>query len=172
MRTIWRLGLILVLAVPSFAQPASSPGHEQRRLAFWCGEWSYEIPARGGGGAVSGGWTGRMVGAGFFVRYEETFKPASGPALETLGVVGYEPLEGVYFWHRYWSNGQVDRARGWLHGAVWTFDFGESRADGKLQRTQVIMTEEAPDRLAFRWQRSVEGQPWEVLSEGRARKLR
>ena len=172
MGLIWSLGVVLVLAVSSAAQPAPTPGPEQGRLAFWCGEWNYVIPARGGVGAVSGGWTGRMFGGGFFVRYEETFRPASGAALETLGIVGRDPVEGVYFWHRYWSNGQVDRARGWLHGAVWTFDFGESRVDGRLQRTQVVMTEESPDRLGFRWQRSVEGQPWEVLSEGQARKMR
>lgn len=158
----------LAFAVPTAAQPPT-PGPEQQHLVrYWAGDWTYEIKASGGGPAGTGTITWKPFGNGFFLRYDETHKPASGPAVEVVGIIGYDSEQKMYFWHRYWSNGYVDAARGWLHGATYTFDFGESRRDGRLERTQAVMTEEGADRFAFRWQRSVEGQPWEVTAEGRA----
>jgi hypothetical protein len=82
--------------------------------------------------------------------------------------LGYDAEEEAYWWHRYWDSGYADAAKGWLHDNQWTFIFAEPV--GNVRR--MTMTFESQDVVAFKWERSTEGGPWEAFGEGRTTRVR
>ena len=151
--------LLSTASVRTAAQQAPGPEHE--RLGFWVGDWSYVV------GDGSGTMTAERLGD-FFIQMTEVYTNPTGNTFEILGVLGYAPAEKVYTWHRYWSNGYSDAAKGWVHDDTWTFVFDEPVGE----KARMTMVEDSPDVVVFRWERSIEGGPWEVTSEGRTTKVR
>ena len=161
--------MLAVLAIAAFspltarAQTVAqqAPGPEHQRLGIWVGEWTYVV------GEGSGTFTGERLGD-FFIQLTEMATNAAGNTFNILGVLGYDAAEEVYTWHRYWSNGYSDAAKGWVRDNTWTFVFDEPVEE----KARMTMVEESPDVIVFKWERSVEGGPWEVTSEGRATKIK
>lgn len=151
--------LLFSVSVRTPAQQAAGPEHE--RLGFWVGEWSYVV----GGG--SGTLTAERLGD-FFIQMTEAYTSPAGNTVRILSVIGYDPAEKAYTWHRYWSSGYSDAAKGWVHDDTWRFVIDEPVG----RKARVTMVEESPDVIVFKWERSVEGGPWEVTSEGRTTKVR
>ena len=152
------LAILFLSAIPTLAQERSP---ELQRLGLWVGEWTYEV------GDAPGTFAAEWLGD-FFIQIDEVYTNPSGNTVNILGVFGYDAAEGVYTWHRYWGNGYSDAAKGWVHDNTWTFLFDEPVGE----KTRMTMTEESADVIAFKWEVSVEGGPWEVTSEGRSTKVR
>jgi len=161
MRRVVSLAVLLTIAtlfLSAFAvRTVAQAGPEHQRLGQWLGEWTYVIGD--GSGTMSFEWFGD-----FFVRASEVTPTGAN----VLHVMGYDAEEEVYTWHRYWSNGYSDAAKGWLHEDTWTFVFDVAAG----RRNKMTVTAESPDDLVFKWERSVEGGPWEALSEGRTTRVR
>ena len=158
MRRILGLLILVWLALPLGLQ-GQERTPEVQRLGDWIGDWTYTISSQESAGSMSFEWFGDLL-----VRAEE-HTPAG---YDVLHMMGFDPEEGVYIWRRYWNTGLVDMGQGWVHGNTWTFLFLEE--PGNIRR--MTMAFETPDVLAFRWERSVEGGPWEVTSEGRTTRTR
>jgi hypothetical protein len=149
------LALAFILPLTAQAQREQLPEHQ--RLGVWVGEWSYEI----------GDGTGTMVFewfGDFFVKASEVTPNGAN----VLHVFGYDAEEEVYLWHRYYNSGGRDTAKGWVHDNTWTFVFDEPAG----RRRRMTMVEESSTVIAFKWERSVEGGPWEVTAEGRETRVR
>lgn len=153
---------ILFLSASSIQTLAQqTPGPEHQRLGNWVGEWTYVS------GDASGTFAAEWLGD-FFVQIDEVYTDPSGNTVNILGVFGYDAEEEVYTWHRYWSSGYSDAAKGWVHDNTRTFLFDEPVGEN----ARMTMIEESADVIAYKWEVSVEGGPWEVTSEGRSTKVR
>ena len=162
MRRVVSLAVLLTIAtlfLSTFAvRTTAQAGPEHQRLGQWLGEWTYVV--EDGSGTMSVEWFGD-----FFVWISEVAETGD----ERLHVVGYDAEEEVYTWHRYWSsNGYSDAAKGWLHENTWTFVFDVAAGI----RNKMTVTVEPPDDMTFKWERSVEGGPWEALEEGRTTRVK
>ena len=153
------LAFLFLSAIPTLAQEAPPP--ELQRLNFFTGEWTYDFGTSSG--TMAWEWFGD-----FFVQANEENTTASGDTIGLLHMFGYDTEEEVYTWHRYWSSGNNEFARGWVHGDTWTFLFD----DPVGMMTRLIMVETSAHVVTFHWEGSVEGGPWEVTGEGRMTRVR
>ena len=162
--------MLAVLAIAAFspltarAQTVAqqAPGPEHQRLGIWVGEWTYEV------GTSSGTVEGELVGDGFFLQWRETNTSEAGVTVHILHVFGYDTVEQNYTWHRYFINGNIQFAKGWVSDANWTFLFDEQ--DGV--RARLTATMESSEVMTFAWAQSVKGGPWEVTNQGTMTKVR
>jgi len=151
------LAIVLLLAIPAQTLAQEGPPPETQRLGDWVGEWTYVIGDRSG--TMKFEWFGERL-----VRAEEV----TTNGYEVLHVMGFDPDDEVYEWHRYWNNGFVDTAKGWLHENTWTFLFDEPVGN----KRRMTMAWESMDEFSFKWERSIEGGNWEVISEGRTTRVK
>jgi hypothetical protein len=148
------LAILSLLLVPTEAPAQHTLTPEHQRLSSIVGEWSF----------VVGEWSCTSVNkqfGDFFVRVDGSCTDTSGHTSRRLQVYGYDPEEGVYWWHRYSDNGLSGSMKGWVKGNTWTF-VSEEPGGTKLRCTA---TEESPDVTTVKWERSVDDGPWEVTSE-------
>ena len=157
-RALLALSVVLLVPTQALAQEASSAEHQ--RLNSWVGEWTYVL------GDASGTFAAEWLGDSF-VQLDEVYTDPSGSTVNVLGVIGYDAEEGVYTWHRYWSNGYNDAAKGWVHDNTWTFLFDEPVAN----KSRMTLIEDSGG-WNFKWESSVEGGPWEESSAGRTTRVR
>jgi hypothetical protein len=95
----------------------------------------------------------------FFIRAEESTPNGN----EVLHVMGYDPDEEVYTWHRFWNSGYSDIGRGWVQDDTWTWVFNEPV--GSIRKMTIVV--ESKDAFSFKWERSVQGGPWTPMGEGK-----
>jgi hypothetical protein len=131
-----------------------------RRLDFLIGEWSFEI-GNGTTGVDRCEWFGRAY---VMCKMDGTY--ASGGSAQIVGFWGYDPQKERYTWNRYWSNGRMETAVGWINGVTWTFVLETS----PVRVARVTITEDGDSRYHFRWDQSVEGGDWTLASQGTAEK--
>jgi hypothetical protein len=153
--------ILAFLVFPLSLQSQEGPPPEVGALDSWVGEWSYKLGETGYGTVVYH-WVGE-----FFLRYDESNTDQEGVTIQILGVMGYDVEEGVYTLDRYWGNGYSDRFKGTLEGNVWTFTRDE--IDGVVGRVTIT---DGEDEKSFRWERSVDGGPWELTSDGSMQRVR
>lgn len=155
------LAFLFLSAIPTPTLAQEAPPPELQRFNYFMGEWTYDVGSSSG--TMAWEWFGD-----FLARANEENTTASGNTTGLLHVFGYDTEEEVFTWHRYWSSGNIQIARGWVHGDTWTFLFD----DPVGMKTRLIMVETSTDVVTFHWERSIEGGPWEVTSEGRMTKVR
>jgi hypothetical protein len=160
-------GVCLILSTAVLAQETPKPGPEHKKLGqlegnFTCEGTSFSEKATGTG-------TCEWGAGGFFMVCKQQFAPASG-TVDIHTIYGYNPHEKAYTMYRYWSNGHSDFSKGWVKDNTWTFVFEDERANDKLQRRQMTM-EIAGDSSTYKWEHSVEGEPWHVTTEGKCTKV-
>ena len=102
------------------------------------------------------------------VEWRETNRSESGVTTQLLHVFSYDPEEETYTWHRYWDNGTIQVAKGWVSDDVWTLLFDEQ--EGTMVR--LTLTEESMQVMNFTWAESVKGGPWIETSQGTMTKAR
>jgi len=109
---------------------------------------------------------------GFFVvcRFQSSY--STGTTREAAAVFGYNQAEQAYTWYRYYSTGATDSAKGWVHGNTWVWILPESQISGKATRRQMTSTEESPTSWTYKWERSVEGEPWQTTEQGKCTKVK
>jgi hypothetical protein len=167
------LGLAIVavclpaFAVPSIGQvPPPTPRLEHKRLSAWLGTWTCENK-EGIGGTMTCDW----AAGGFFLECPGGWKTASGTLLEVRTVMGYSEAEKGYTWYQYWSNGWSAYSRGSIQANTWTWVFETERGPEGLRRRQVA-SRLSEDGWTYKWEWSVEGEPWRVSTEGNCTKLK
>jgi len=138
-------------------QDASS--QELQNLDMWVGDWTYTISEEESAGTMSFEWFGGQLLRGV----EHTPN-----GWEVIHVMRYDAEEGVYVWNRFWSSGYVDESQGWFHNGAWTFLFVGLVGDMR----RMTMDFETTDVINFRWERSIEGGPWGIMSQGRTTRVR
>ena len=136
-------------------------------MSAWLGKWTCEVPD-GGAGTMTCDW----FGGGFFVVCPGDWKSATGAASDSVWVSGYDKTEKAYTWYRYSSQGWTDSAKGWVKDNTWVWVFKPERSSkGEHVRWQAAC-KMSPGAWAYRWVRSVDGQPWETASEGKCTKVK
>ena len=159
--------LVVCLVSPATAQEEPTPGPEYKALDYFLGEWTYAFSGETEG---TGELNMRTFGDGYFVHWHETWREASVAPVEIVGWIGYDGEGKHYTWARFWSNGYSDTGKGWKHGDTWVFVMDESYEEGKLIRWRTTWTVMSPESWEITWERSVEGQPWELTGRGKATK--
>jgi hypothetical protein len=86
-------------------------------------------------------------------------------------VLGYSKADNAYTIYRYFDNGWSDYGKGWVRDKTWTWVYEKERLTKGLRRRQVtgILSE---DSATYKWERSVEGEPWKVTAEGKCTKAK
>jgi hypothetical protein len=164
--------LLAAVLVVCFASPATAqqePTPEHKALDYFLGEWTYEFS---GETEATGEVNFRWFGDGFFLHWHETFRAASVSPVEAVGWIGYDAEGKHYTWTRFWANGNSDTGKGWKHGDTWTFVMDESHQEGKLTTMRTTWTVLSPQSLEITWERSVEGQAWELTDKGKVTKVK
>jgi len=159
---------LLAFSVPTVAQEvAPKPGPEHQRLSDWQGNWTCEVP-EAGGGSMTCDWSA----GGFFMVCPGDWKDPSSPAVENVMVLGYSKRDKAYTLYRYSGNGWSDYAKGWLRDKTWTWVYENERTSGGKLRRKQVTCKRSPDAWTYKWERSVEGEPWRVTSEGKCTKVK
>lgn len=165
--------VVIVLAVPTgFAEESAGPAQptaEHQALEAFVGEWagSGQLAAGpfGPGGPMS--WTEECSwfgGARFHVVCRSEGSGPMGP-MKGLGIAGYDPVKGVYTQYGIDTTGWSGMAEGTRDGDTWTYHSQETM-EGKTLHTRFVMAMETPDRLAFTWSMSEDGETWTDLMVG------
>jgi hypothetical protein len=141
------------------AQETAGPEHE--RLRSMVGEWDYQ------GEQASCTLVFEQFGD-FFVRGDFECTPTSRDPYTELSIYSYDAEEGVLKWHRYFSYGGFVSLEGSVKDNMVTW---VSEEVGGV-RSRLTSTEESPDLIVNKWERSVDGGPWEVTGEYIARRVR
>lgn len=176
MRYPWiAVGLVCVLVVTAAAQaPTPKPGPEQKRLAVFVGNWTYEGEAKPGpagpGGKVTGTDRSQMLG-GFFIdrRWEE-----KGPMGDLKGVhiFGYDPVKKTYITSGFDSAGGFDSGTIVVSGNTWTFS-SAGVSGGKPMHSRCPVTFAAGNMsFSVKCEASTDGKNWTPSFEGKWTKSR
>ena len=90
-------------------------------------------------------------------------------SVTNIHIMGYDAEAGTYTASRFiGSSGFSDTGRGWINGDTWTFIYG----DNPSRIIRFTGTWESEGVWVYKWERSVEGGPWEETSGGKAYKVK
>jgi hypothetical protein len=156
---------MLLFAVAAQAQtPAPKPGPEHQALGVMVGTWETESENKLTGAKSKGSMTCSWENGNFFVVCRT----------KTLAAVfGYSFEEKVYTVYLYsLSAGGGSFGRGWVRGNNWTYVFENELANGKHRRRQYTSSQPTPNAYTHKWERSIDGEPWVVTSEGKGTKAK
>ena len=170
--------LILALFLsPSAASAQGQPEYDLLRSL--AGEFTDDYTELGSP-ATTGRISFEPFAGGQFLKFEEVWGQGEGDSMGILGIVGYDALGGYFTWYRVFDNGAYDHARGTLENGTITFMITESRTEqfgpddwsGPGIQLRTMWTDFSEEGWTFLWDRSVDGGPWERLSEGRNKRVR
>jgi hypothetical protein len=156
----------LLFAVPIPAQsPAeeSKPAPAAQRLAYWVGTWKAES------GEDSETSTFEWFPGGFGVVGRTEGKGPEGK-YSGLSICSYDPDAKIYTLYVLNSNRPGRIAKGTATGNTWQFE-AEGIFDGKSAKYRQTIVEATPKSRSFKAERSVNGEPWTIISMGMARKV-
>jgi len=151
---IFVLSLILPIGVQ--AQAA-----EMERTQFWVGDWSYEVGE--GYGTMSFKSHGDLL-----IYATEEYTNPSGALIGYVHVMGYDSEEGGYWWRRFSRSSTGGFFKGTLDGNTWIWS--TEVVEGR--QTRMVQEVESEDVIRFRWERSIDGGPWEVTSQGTTKRVK
>jgi Protein of unknown function (DUF1579) len=164
-----------LLSTPALAQPpARKPGEEEKRIGFFAGTWTFEGEVKASPMGPAGKSSGRdtcewFPGAFHLVCRGEGTSPMG--TSKSQSIFGYDPNEKTYTFYLNSSLGDGFFGRGNVSGKVWTWNF-ENKMEGKLMKGRVTITEESPTAYSFKTESSVDGGPWTLIEEAKARKVK
>ena len=179
-RSLLLLPVLVLFFMPAACGQESEPGHEEVALLVrLAGEYTYdytEVGAPPGHGVIAF----ESFAGGRFLEFEETWSPGEGDAMGIRGFIGYDAVGGYFTWYRVFENGAYDQARGTLEDGTITFEITESRTEvfGENQwagpgiQLRTMWTDFSENGWRFIWERSVDGGPWELLSEAQNKRTR
>jgi len=179
-RSLFLLPALALLFVPSArAQESTSGRAEVALLVSLAGEYTYhyqEVGSPPGSGRIAF----ESFADGRFLKLDETWGPGDGEAMSIQGFIGYDSVGGYFTWYRVFGNGSYDHGRGTLKDGTITFEITESRTEAFGQdrwagpgiQLRTKWTDFSDDGWTFIWERSVDGGPWEFLSEGQNHRVR
>jgi hypothetical protein len=165
------VGLLSTLALAQ--PPARKPGEEEKRIGFFAGTWAFEGESKGSmgpAGKTSGRENCEWFPGGFHLVCRGEGTGPMGTA-KSQSIMGYDPNEKTYTFFMNSSMGEGFFVRGNLAGKVWTWN-SENKMEGKVMKARVTITEESPTGYSFKMETSVDGGPWTLAEEAKARKVK
>ncbi|HEY2942774.1 MAG TPA: DUF1579 family protein [Vicinamibacteria bacterium] len=170
--------LTVVLALAASTALAQSPaappkpGPEQKRLAYFVGNWTNEADVKpsafGPGGKVKGTETCEWSAGGFAVVCRNEGTGAMGE-MKGIGVLAYDPDAKEYTYFSVNSMGMIETGRGKVDAGTWTWT-SESKMGGKLVKSRFIMKESSPTSYTMKWETLSDTGAATTIMEGAARK--
>jgi hypothetical protein len=149
------------------------PGPEQKRIAYFVGQWKFEGEAKdspfGPGGKISATETCEWFAGGFQLvcRTKGTSPKGVGTG---MSVLGYDPGRKAYTFHAISSHGDNIFARGQVQDKVWTWT-DEATMEGKKVKIVATVTEDSPTSSSLKVEVSVDGGPMMVIEQGKSTKV-
>ena len=168
--------LITSLAVlTSYVHGAGHKGSEALEiLALIEGKYTYEFKEVGSD-PVQGKINFELFANDQFVMFDEKFDVNDPDSVEVHGIVGYDKVDGIFTWHRIFSNGGYDFGRGRLNKGAITFQitktrleaFGEKAWGGPGIKLRTKWFNFSKKGFDVTWEQSKDGGPWELINKGR-----
>ena len=176
-RVVAVVTLTLAVSTPAVADdpPAMpEPTAEHQVLEHWVGTWkgSGEVKANPFGPGGEALWSDECTwfgGSEFHVVCRSEGTGPTGP-MESLGIMGYNPMKEVYTHYGVDNNGWSGYSEGTRSGDTWTFH-SEETMGGVTYHSRFTMTMESDDRMTFSWAMSEDGMNWETLMTGESRRI-
>jgi hypothetical protein len=169
-----RLALALLLGATPFLSAQSAPQPlkptaEHEKLGYFAGRWSttgeMKTTPFGPGGPLTATtncewWAGQF----YLVCRGEQQSPAG--EMKSLGIMGYDTERKRYTYYGIDNSGMGgDQAYATVAGDTWTYE-GESTVGGKPLKGRYTIKQLSPDRYTWRYEMSMNGQPYMVMGEG------
>jgi hypothetical protein len=164
-RTIGLVAIcVLLLGVSMRAQAPQAPpkpGPEQKRLAYFIGNWTEKgkstMPGMSGVVSSTGKW--EWMPGGFFIVGHTDNKSATGP-FKAMAVMGYDPDAKTYIYNEFDSNGGALSAKGTISGDAWNWT-ADMMMEGKPMKTRVTIKEVSKTEYTFKLEASMDnGSTW------------
>jgi hypothetical protein len=165
---------ISVLTSTAPAQGPRKPGAEEARIGYFVGRWTTEGERKpspmGPGGKFSSTDTCDWFAGGFHVICQSEGTSSRGAAVRRQFIMSYDPGEKAYRYYQINSSGDAFLVRGTVTGNVWTWTAEDTR-DGKTVKGRETITATSATSYALKFEGSLDGGPWAVVTEAKATKL-
>jgi hypothetical protein len=162
------LVLSFSLAIPCLAAAQAPPppvGPEVQRLAYWVGTWNYKSAT------ASSTITYQWFTGGFSLIGREEGTGSAGK-YAYLRVLTYDPAEKMYTHYLVTSGGPGGiLAQGTVTGNTFNWEW-KGLVNGKPAAYRGTMVEVSPTSAAWKVERSIDGGPWSVTTEGTSTKVK
>lgn len=159
-------------AVIAQTPPPMKPGPEQKRIAYFAGQWNFVGEAKpspmGPAGKITSAETCEWFAGGFHLVCRTKGTNPRGAATGH-SVTAYDQARKTYTFFAISSLGDNIFARGQVDGKVWTWT-DEMTVDGKAMKIRATVTEETPTSYSFKLEASMDGGATMVIEEGKATK--
>lgn len=178
MRMVASIAVAVALAWTAVAAQTTkptkaTPGPEQKRIAYFAGQWNFQGEAKdsplGPGGKITGTETCEWFAGGFQLVCRTKNSGPKGPGTG-MGVIGYDPARKAYTYYAVSSHGDNIFVRGQVQDKVWTWT-DEATIEGKKMKIVATVTEESPTSSSFKLEASVDGGPMTVIEQGKSTKV-
>ncbi len=152
---------------------APTPGPEQKRMAYFAGQWNFQGETKasplGPAGKTTSTETCEWFAGGFHLVCRTKGTGPKGPATGQ-SVTAYDQVRKTYTFHAISSLGDNIVARGQVAGKIWTWT-DELTVDGKPTKIRATVTEDTPTSYSFKLEVSMDGGPMMVIEEGKSTKV-
>jgi hypothetical protein len=163
---------VFVAAAAAQAPPVAKPGPEQQKLQYFVGTWQTEGNMKpssfGPGGKFAAADHFEWMEGGFFVVNHSKGSGAMGN-VTSMAVMGYDPLEKVYTYDEFSSNGEVDHSRGTIEGDTWTWT-STTKMGGQTMRGRFTMKIVSPTVYNFKFELAAGTADFATIMEGKSTK--
>jgi len=153
--------------------PAPKPGPEQKKLAYFVGQWKTEGEmkpgAMGPGGKFTSTDRSEMFPGGFFLVMHSTGTTPMGTMRE-IAIMGYDPNQKLYTYDGFDNMGEHDISKGTLEGDTWKYN-SETKMGGQVYKGRFTMKEISPSEYTFKFEMSPDGATWTTAVEGKSTKI-
>jgi hypothetical protein len=166
--------VIVQLIAAAQAPPASKPGPEHQRLAYFVGKWTTEGDMKaspmGPGGKISSTDACEWFEGRYAVICHSEGKTPMG-ASKSIGIISYSSEEKVYTYYAVDNSNMTMTSvpRGTVQGDTWTYT-DESMMGGKKVKTRVTIKELPPTAYTFRMELQGADGKWAPMMESKSTK--
>jgi hypothetical protein len=164
--------LLLGVSLKAQAPAMPKPGPEQKRLAYFVGNWTEKGKSTMPGmvGDVSSTQKWEWMSGGFFLEAHMDMTSTMGKA-KALGVMGYDPDSKMYTYNEFDSNGGAITAKGKPDGDTWNWT-SDMMMEGKPMKTRVTIKEVSKTEYTFKMESSMDnGKTWTTGMESTLTKV-
>ena len=175
-----RMVALAFLVAPSLlsaqaAQQVPKPGPEVQKLAMFAGRWTetgdMKASAMGPAGKMTTSSNCEWFSGGFYLVCKSTGTSPTGPG-EGLGILGYSTERQKYTYYGIDNSGMpAEPAYGTVAGNTWTWE-GGGKMGGQPFKSRYTITIVSPDESNYKFEMAAGGQPFAVMGEGTAKKVK
>ena len=170
-------GMLLLGATLAWAQAPvepPKPGPEHKRMEYFVGTWASEAVMKpsifGPGGKITARDTCEWFSGGFHVVCRSEMTGWMGP-IAALGIWAWSAEEKKYLTVGIDSMGSLELGSGTVSDKTWTLS-SETKMAGQVMASRYTLVETPPDAYTFKWEMSLGGGPWALISEGTSTRVK